>query len=75
MTKDKATDIQDQDLDQAQGGVIINGDHMTAGDLLSVQTEPMDVVEMGGANPFNTADTFSSGEDTIVPPSGFGSFG
>ena len=61
MTEDTNTpaeEIQDQDLDQAQGGVIINGDHRTIGRISANESSRVvgDQVMMGGSDPFNTAD-------------------
>ena len=73
MTKDTqkpAQEIQDRDLDQAQGGVIINGDHRTTGDMVSVQIDHNHRVVMGGDNPFNTADGRGT-EDSIADATGW----
>ena len=70
-SKKTATEIQDQDLDQAQGGVIINGDHRTIGRIsanessLTIDAE----VAMDGENPFSSANG-PSARDTIVEASG-----
>ena len=66
-TKKPAEEIQDQDLDQAEGGVIINGDHHTIGRISANESSQVigDQVMIGGDNPFNTADR-QWAEDTIA---------
>lgn len=76
MTEDKkvAEDIKDEDLDQAQGGVIINGDHMPSGDQIAVQIDDNHQVVMGGTNPFNTADRTEPTMDVVASTNEFDSF-
>ena len=57
-TKKPAEEIQDQDLDQAQGGVQIDHNHMTVGRISANESSQViqEQVAIGGDNPFNTAD-------------------
>ena len=69
--QENAEEVRDQDLDQAQGGVIINGDHRTGGRIsanessLTIDAE----VAMDGEDPFSSA-TGPSVRDTIVEATG-----
>ena len=75
MTEDtnkSAEEIQDQDLEQAQGGVIINGDHHTIGRISANESSQTigDEVSIIGDDPFNTADGRTT-EDTLADTSGW----
>ena len=65
-SQNTATEIRDQDLDQAQGGVQIDHNHMTTGRIsanessLTIDAE----VAMDGEDPFSSA-TAGSGADVI----------
>lgn len=68
--KHSAEDIQDQDLDQAQGGIWSGFDRTSSGGMVSVQIDHSHRVAIGGSDPFNTADGRAT-EDTIVDATGW----